>query len=286
MMGDTAFGLDLAGYSTGKSGLVRAQKRDNNYINLTVFSSHALSEKCNGNKRLCSIQNKEVELIRDILKQGSLIVDVPIDLQGLPFMDSPIFIWQLTKRAVDQAFNGFPPFADRMGSYVARFNQILKRVISNNPGLVGTKVFETYPAATLDLTKLLPKGNKDGYKGGRAVFDGERWVHESSKKDDLAKCCSIAKLANRMNITADSNTKIDDDIFDAAICALTGIAPTECKLVSSNLEKVVKERLGKAVTDKIDIEMPAGYVLLNKIEQVSTIHLTVADNIESFTGVA
>ncbi len=121
---NTAFGLDIAGYSEGKSGFVQADRKDDNSIEITIFQGHAFSEKHDTRTSLEHIAEREKELLISCCKKGRLLVDIPIDLQGLPYPNNVRFIWELVKRPVDFAFDALPPLADRIGSPVARLAKI------------------------------------------------------------------------------------------------------------------------------------------------------------------
>jgi hypothetical protein len=108
-----AFGLDLAGYATGQSALARATVNDDGPPTVTILTDSLFSCEIHGADNLPAVCATEVGCLQAMLKEGPLFIDVPIDLQRLLAPQNPRFVWQLTKRAVDQAFGGLPPLAVR-----------------------------------------------------------------------------------------------------------------------------------------------------------------------------
>ena len=152
--GEGAYGLDLAGYSTGKSALARADYECSNgtvQVRIMSISKNPFAVK---RKRKCVLDvTRERDWIESRLAKSRLCVDIPIDLQGLMGLDpSPErdgwrgtpFLWEQTLRPVDYAFDALPPLADRIGSPVARFRTILTKGQRNQ---LGHRLRETYPRA-------------------------------------------------------------------------------------------------------------------------------------------
>ena len=54
----TAFGLDIAGYSTGKSGFARADQKDNHIV-VTVYEGHVFAKKHESTNPLHDIAEME-----------------------------------------------------------------------------------------------------------------------------------------------------------------------------------------------------------------------------------
>ena len=54
-----------------------------------------------------------------------MLVDTPVDLQGLPNPTNVYFAWELVKRPVDYAFDALAPLANLIGAPVARFQNLL-----------------------------------------------------------------------------------------------------------------------------------------------------------------
>ena len=257
-----AYGLDLAGYSRGeKSALVRVEWPGEGPVKAKSLRGHPFARAAKGIDTLdpeCE-QNK----IDHILAEGNLCVDVPIDLQGLMGLDSaessrslcPRFIWELTLRPVDHAFHARPPLADRIGAPVVRFRNILTKPQRRQ---LGSRLWETYPGATLELMTR----TKPGYKKGRAKSEVGEWVpsREGCTADEELAC-----LANVLSVTAKPGTELNDDELDAVLCALAGVAPKCALLFGCGLEEVISSRINKAPgTEDTAFAAPKGYVLLDR----------------------
>jgi hypothetical protein len=67
----TAFGLDIAGYSTGKSGFARADLVDKNHIEVTVYEKHIFASKITGEDQIEDIVKKE-NMKEESKKEGNL----------------------------------------------------------------------------------------------------------------------------------------------------------------------------------------------------------------------
>jgi hypothetical protein len=138
------FGIDLAGYTTGKTSLA-VIKIDGRRATATLLRGSALSAKRESQSPLKEILKQEVAALRRCLMIGPVAVDIPIDLQGLPFPHAPKELWELTKRPIDKKFRAMAPFADRIGAPVVRFAAM--RGHPDFSGVLGQNLFETYPAA-------------------------------------------------------------------------------------------------------------------------------------------
>lgn len=252
-----SFGLDLAGYSTGKSGLAKAYKK-NQKIHVDILAGHEFENKIKGTDELSKTTEAELACIQCLLQKGNLYIDIPIDLQELPHPSKPQYIWELTKRPIDKHLDGLPPLADKIGSPVARMQNIwslLRKQSSKYP--LGESIFETYPAASLKKSGL----DREKYKGN-VKYCNSTWEEASKKKEDK----NLAKILNKLSWKADENFKLTHDEFDAAICALTGLGgqlkdDELQKEMNDNLEKKWKDKSGKKYA------LPKGYVLLKKIPQ-------------------
>lgn len=249
---NTAFGLDLAGYSKGKSGFVQADRKDDNSIEITIFQRHAFSEKHDTRTSLEHIAEREKELIISCCKKGRLLVDIPIDLQGLPYPNNVRFIWELVKRPVDFAFDALPPLADRIGSPVARFQNLFSSIKDQFP--LGKQIFETYPAGSLKLLNLPFKK----YKNQQTTFKNGRWNIENGE--------TLAKIANCLKLTSEEEITLNDDELDAIICAITGVVDEEYLLRGVELTKRMQDLKGTENFGRICA--PAGYVLLKSLPNI------------------
>jgi hypothetical protein len=192
------FGIDLAGYTTGKTSLAVVNVQGHS-AQATLLRGSALSKKRKGTDLLREALKEEVAVLRRCLAIGPVAVDIPIDLQGLPSPTNAERIWQLTRRPVDHVVNAMPAFADRIGAPVARFGAIMRE--GNFEHCLGETLFEAYPAATLKMLKI----NAGRYKG-------------SNGAQSLSKLCAVLNLKPPVE---------NDDDIDAIICAIAAATPIE-----------------------------------------------------------
>ncbi len=254
----TAFGLDLAGYSTGKSGFVRADRKDDNSIEITIFQRHAFSEECDGKKLLKNINDRETELLKACCKKGRLLVDIPIDLQELPCPNNVSFIWELVRRPVDFAFDAMPPLADRIGAPVTRFLNLFSSIKEEFP--LGKQIFETYPAGSLKLLNSQVQNLPfEGYKKQHAQFKNGCWG------DRL-----IDRIANALKLTSEQNITLNDDELDAIICAITGVVDRENCLMGDDLVEMIRNKMKQELSTENFNRFcaPVGYILLKSLPNI------------------
>jgi hypothetical protein len=237
------FGIDLAGYTTGKTSFAAARWQGES-VEVTLFSNSVFSANVRHQttEPIAPALTEEVRTLRRCFAVGPVAVDVPIDLQDLLAPQRASRIWELTLRPIDQALGAMRPLADRIGSPVARFRAIMRAGAFDD--LLGRSLFETYPAGTWLLNDVVSKGYK-GKNGGSACAD----------------------LCARLNITpALSN----DDAIDAVIVAVT--AASGADHLVSDAELAVRLRgLG---TEK-RYELPNGYRLLKRFP--ASIQVTMDD---------
>ena len=257
----TAFGLDPAGYSTGKSAFCRIDQATNNNVTATVYSGHIFSKKIEGKIPFTETVGREVELLAACCKKAPIIIDIPIDLQGLPFLENAKYSWQLTKRSVDFAFDALPALADKLGSPCARFLNLYTLLAKKLESPLGKQLFETYPAASLELIDI----PSEKYKPGEISFKNGYW---DWKKGD-GKSEKLAEIAEAFKLTACEGLTLNDDEVDSIICATAGIVEEERLLRGSELATVIKKRLHKKLNvrnlDEIQSFEPKGYVLLKEL---------------------
>ena len=269
----TAFGLDLGGYSAGGSALARATRRNPTEVQATVYRGHAFSKKPGMGKPLAPIVEKEVEFLAACLQRATLYADVPIDLQGLPCPGGEVYAWQLVKLPVDFAFGALPPLADRIGSVVARFRNVLRLLSQDQPDPLGVRLHETYPASSLRLLELPHKGYKD--EKNQITFEGDTWLGRGAKGEVLAR------IANELRMTGAHNERLSHDELDAVLCALTGVVDRSCLLQEKELETAISEKVGD---DRVDPTPPKAYVLMRRLPEDLTIVVnskTVRDDAET-----
>lgn len=243
-----AFGLDLAGYSTGKTGFAVAWQEDDGWIDITVYDGHIFATKLKGTTRLVDTADAEQALLLACGRRGVVMIDAPVDLQGLPLPENPVYLWQLTQRPIDYAFGAMPPLADRIGAPVARLQYLLRKFPKD---WVGTRFFETYPALALDL---LGQPNK-GYKQGTLDFQRGKWRGKE-----------MATIATELGWTAHNGIQLNSDEFDAVLCALSGIVGTRYRLEGARLN----EEMNRRIRHKMDVKevpafnAPASFVVLER----------------------
>lgn len=193
-------GLDLAGYSTGKSELA--------YVEYGAFQSKVFlikespfAQKRRSDESRLDAEREDAETLTRLVSLAPTAVDVPIDLQGLPNNPTSSHIWGQTKRPIDFALSGLAPYSDRIGYVVARFGGALAK--SNLANLLGVRLFETYPAACLVALGTISKGYKSNNAG--------------------ASRSTISRALGLDDVT------LTDDEIDATVCALTAAAdPSDC----------------------------------------------------------
>ena len=248
----TSFGFDLAGYSTDGSALVAASIRQEKVF-ATILGGSCFSDTIGGDEYLSETCDEEIRCLRSLLDHGPVFVDVPIDLQELPCPKGARFIWQLTRRPVDRAFNALSPLADRIGSYVARMQNLWRMLREDGKDPLGETLFEMYPAASLRLSNRCCEGYK-----GCCDFRDNSWRGTSAKNDrDQKKNDQLARLLNSLNWSAEEGFHFTNDEFDAAICGITGLFD---RLEGDNLEKEINARLNGTA-----YKAPKGYSLLKSI---------------------
>ncbi len=256
-MSTISYGIDLSGYSSGKTALVKAEKSENS-IKLEIIEEHPFKNKRKGTDGI-NVTKEEVNDFEKIIESGKLYIDVPIDLQGLPEPDNPEYIWQLTSRPVDRAFGALLPLADRIGACVSRFKYLLKR--SGKEEELGANLFETYPAASLKLMGL----KNEKYKGNNGVvFIKYEWKAIGGDKKDE----NLASILNSLGWRSSDNTKLNDDEFDAALCAIIGISPENSRLQQEELDKKINQLLN---VNDCKFKSPDGYILLK--EKSESVHI-------------
>jgi len=223
------FGLDLAGFSR-PSGTVLVELRSNGlHAKAAILQDSPFSSRSRG--AFADRLKAENDTLAKLLKLGNVAVDVPIELQGLPLSDA-IEQWQLTLRPVDRALGGLPPLASWLGACVARFGAIIRE----SQNLLGIRLFETYPAASLE--KLF---------GQISCVQNYKLANKEKKETAIS---ARKELAEKLNIQCE--TPLSHDELDAIICAMTAVAPTDTLLPLSQYELPEQS------------ELAAGFRLLKK----------------------
>jgi hypothetical protein len=233
---DIGFGLDLSGYSTGRSQLVAAVLTGSD-CELVLLKSSPFSIVLKGSDRIGGAADKQADCLRRMLAIGNVAVDVPIDLQRLG-EDAAEFAWALTYRPIDKLLGALPPLADRIGSPMARFRHVLAK--GRLFDQLGSRLLETYPAASLKRLGCPYRG----YKGEKPT------------------CVALrSRIAQTFRV---EGCAWNDDELDAAICALTAVSHPNGTIdgdtVLGQFGDEVHRKLGAAV-----VHAPKGFVLLNQL---------------------
>lgn len=257
-----SFGLDLAGYSSGRSGLAEVSCTDGrDEYQAHVYRNHPFARCAEGRDLLADTAPQESDALTRLLRLGSLLlVDIPVDLQGLPSPPNPVFVWQLTARAVDFAYAGLRPLADRIGAPVARFRNLLagNRIDSR-------RLRETYPAASFRCMNGSWK-----YKNQTIEWDEGQWVG-----------AELAEVATWLGLVAPARIELTDHDVDALVCALTGAVAPNAVLQGDELNADMRQRLARRIR-RADVERvrdlfaPENYCLMRCRPEAST-HVRLCD---------
>ena len=290
---DEAYGLDIAGYSTEGSGLAKAHRIGTGEFVVTVFTNHCFSRKVEGHQLLTAVQGNEIDAIVFAISIGCLVVDTPLDLQGLPALKDATYAWELALRPVDYALDTRPPLADRIGYPVSRFQNLYRSLPHSVRPCLGRSLFETYPAAALRLNGLQSTKYKgeavfhatEGWLGKDAVrWDKKRRVFEPDVKQAVLND-RFAETLNRLGWRLDEDGPLDHDEFDASICAITGASEPANLLDGENLKRYISEGVlarltkgskGAEVSTSFRAEPPQGYRLLRSLPKEVVIRRAAA----------
>jgi hypothetical protein len=280
-MAKPSLGWDLAGYGDSGSALCRAD-RNGNSITATILCAPFIC--CPRHKigaAIDSTVDAEVEMLRRFASIGNTYLDVPVDLQLLARLvdhredERVLYYWQLVKRPVDYVFKALEPLACNLGYAVARTSHILGRLAAENAGLkLGDNLFETYPAATLQLVWDTNKWTEAKYKGGKIIYRDGKWQGQAGKKKSTAarskeerKNAGLATLANNLGFRAAEGLVLNDDEFDSVTCAMTGCIP-DCTIRGETLAAVIRKKLVKLHGEAewiTKVTPPDGYVVFDRL---------------------
>jgi predicted nuclease with RNAse H fold len=226
------FGLDLAGYSTGKSELAVATNHET-FLSVVVLKGSPFSSKITSGHIREEVERREGSCLNRILSAGSLAVDVPIDLQGLPHCPTSPYIWGRTKRPIDRTLNGLPPLADKIGAIVARFQGAV--AAAGAMDLLGVSLYETYPAASFAKLEIHTRGYKN-----------------VAQHDIRQVVCQRIGLAD---------ARLSDDEIDAVLCAVTAVSDDSHILEGDRLQ-------ASLFGASNDLHVPLGYRLLARLPNI------------------
>jgi len=259
-----SFGLDLAGFSKGATSLARIERVESAPIRATVLEGHCFAAAVESFDDASAVLGRERDILAACMEHGPLFVDVPVDLQDLPFHNSSTFVWELVKRPIDCAFNARPPLADFLGSPVARFAALWRLLRQSGTAALGRELFETYPAASLSLLKLPARG----YKGKAVYRAGTGWeAVASSSGGQQAKSMVLASTLQNLRWTATAGKTLSHDAFDAILCGVLGVVDPAGRLEKEALSEVMRAELSSRAGNRplpAVFAPPAGYVLLRE----------------------
>lgn len=288
-----SLGWDLAGYGDSGSALCRADRQGDTITAAILRAPFICRPRHKITASIHATVDTEVEMLRRFARIGNTYVDVPVDLQLLGRLvdhlqdEQAMYYWQLVKRPVDHIFKALEPLASNLGFAVARTSHILGRLAAESAGLkLGENLFETYPAATLQLVWDTNKWTEAKYKGGKIAYLNGKWQGKAGKKkNDRArtkeerKNVGLAALATQLKFDAPEGAEMDDDEFDAVLCAVTGCIP-DCTVHHGSLCTIIRKRLkkGHGQADWIaNVEPPDGYVVFDRLPEDIRIHVKWTD---------
>lgn len=247
---ETAIGIDLA--AIGNSGTACAKvHRVEGEVEATILRpTPLLTSQDYASDFVPAITPDMARICRWINQGIGIVLDCPIDLQGLPCVSSPRFLWQVALRPVDRLFGAKPPLADTLGWVVGRCLQTLR--LAGLMDYLGSAIFETYPKATLN-----EKGCEVVVKGWSVMLHENRWQITAPVRGDEANTRLngyVSWLVDSLHLYAPEPLNLHDHDLDAVICGLPLISP--CPLLSSE----IRDRLRITFPD-CTFDPPNGYAL-------------------------
>lgn len=277
-------GIDLSGVTSNNTAVVEAIKYGNDVM-LTIIKKHPFNH---GKVKEKDFETKELDddaiYLCNLLQKHEIYIDAPVDDQGVLDSNRTVkYFWQKTKRPVDMVFEGLALNASWIGSVTYRM-QYYRHYIEKFDSSLTNNLFETYPAGSLRYLKNNKKLNlSTKYKGGYVKLENGKWVLPSEKeaeelkkiksdrssfKSFMRKCANLQKnvgLILKKSVALNrSSIIISDDIFDAILCALTGLL-TEILLENDIKNEIDKEFSGYLSPD--EIIPPKNYILLKGISE-------------------
>jgi hypothetical protein len=230
------FGIDLAAYGNKVGTILAAARLKDDCTDVAIITDSSFTKSLSGASDLLpQLEEERAELTR-LTDLGSVAIDVPIDLQGLPSPDNISRVWELTRRPIDRAFGGLAPLADKLGYCVARFQKLIALCPQCK---IGETIFETYPAASLAICHLPDRRYKKGEESTRLR----------------------QKIIEGLGISGPfSEPPLTHDELDAVICAVTSIVEGDCLFDGAELRQEILKRLNKEASDNRH-QLPTGYRL-------------------------
>ena len=253
-----AIGIDLAGFRGKDTACVKTEWRNGDIV-ATLLPPNTLCQDHPGIDSAVPILLQDAQKLRQWIVDGyGVSMDCPIDLQGLPTLLNPQYLWQLIRRAIDRLVNGIPPLADKLGSVVARCLATLQH--ENLRGELGIHLFETYPKAILIRKRFERSDIKKGWIVLLAA-DGPQEVEASGDTEQEREQNGLAVVAElrRLHVVCggEQPVRLTDHQLDAILCTspLLSDNPTMADTLTEELHNEYPDL--KAVA-------PQGYILDDK----------------------
>src|SRR5262249_15108308 len=153
----TGFGWDLAGYGEGNSPLCLAVREANTVTAKVIKYQQVCSPALELADDLTAAVDEGRRLLEECCGLGPFIGGGPIDLQSFCSLvdrrkrHEVRHYWQLVMRQIDFTLNGMKRLADNIGYPVARLANVLSGLGESTRVKLDETLFETYPAASLEI---------------------------------------------------------------------------------------------------------------------------------------
>ena len=223
-----AVGVDLAGLG-GKNTAQSLVKRQSSPteahpdLHATILAQ-GLSENLDGDAQAAAALLNDANILRDWAEETPIVIDCPLDLQGLPDPADALWIWQLRLRPIDRLFSAMAPLADMIGAVVARARATLRH--GNLMGALGHTIFESYPAALLQRKDLpSPKSWSTMIDANGAITD-IRSTSDRNAEQMRTLHNNVTILCGGLRLRAEADlVRITDHELDAVICGVVALTP-------------------------------------------------------------
>lgn len=267
-----AWGLDLAGLSTGNSGLasIKLERDSKQSHTVTVYKDHPFKRERSGESLFADTAKELRRVLEACTSNGNaLYVDIPIDLQALLTEEEPVYLWETKQRSVDKVFSALSPIASLMGAQVMDFRHLIVNEAASAESMriqkLGSSLFETYPKQNVIALGL--DDEKYRYKGARGSKSGFQ---------------GFVQTLFRSNID-ETEERLDDDDIDAILCALVGIVQREHRLECDELRGAIQghleSHLPRGDAPRCGYEPPKGYCVLKEGTEIPSLELAVTNSL-------
>lgn len=237
--GPRSIGIDLAGYSSGRSSIAVLQQLEDG-VAVDWLKNSPFQKKYSGSDRLANVLQEEREFLTDLMKRHSvLVLDAPLDLTWFQTdrkLDPANRLWALQYRPFDYLFGAMPPLASRLGALAARADGLIQ-----SAGLeLGETVFESYPAGSL---ALLIEKIAIPYKGCVAEFRKGTWTAPGAppkSQEGIGLPWLLNHLTEHFGLSWDFPDRfhLSDDDLDALICGLVGLRSSRGAVVDDHRDAI------------------------------------------------